>query len=66
MKSKKVFLVTIHTQGGRVRTNPLLPNEFHLIKTILNDADTQKVEVEMKTVSFRTEAEFENKLTLMF
>lgn len=66
MKKQKVFLVTVIEHDGNIRHNPLLPNELHLIKTILSDKDVKKVEVEIKIVTGRTQTDIENKLCLLF
>ena len=44
MKTKKGFIVKF-TINGRLTFANLLPNEFHLVKTILNDSDNETVEV---------------------
>lgn len=66
MVTKKVFQVTIFEKNGKVRTNPLLANEFHLAKTILNDPETLRIEIDVRTIEAETQTALENKIALMF
>ena len=63
---RKIFLVTIHETNGRTRKNPLMSNEIHLVKTMLNHPDTAKVEIETRLIEASNQIELDNKICMLF
>lgn len=67
MKTQKVYLVKMFNEkGDEIRRNPLLPSEFHLAKTMLNQEDVDSIEITKHTVTGEKQYEIDNQLALMF
>jgi hypothetical protein len=66
MKKQKVFLVTVKEVNGNTWRNPLLPSEFHLAKTILNEDTVTSITITKMVVEGKAQYEIDNKIACLF
>lgn len=66
MKKQKVYLVTIKGISGKIKRNPLLPSEFHLAKTMLNESDVESITIKKLTIKGLTQSSIDNQIACLF